>query len=118
VLLLLEAGVNVFSGNDNIRDSWWPYGDGDLLERAMLVGYRSGFNTDNQLVAAFDMVTANAARALGLKDYGLTAGAAADFVVLDARHVQEAVVARPKPRDVYKNGRLVARSGTIVAAAA
>ncbi|HBY26623.1 MAG TPA: cytosine deaminase, partial [Bradyrhizobium sp.] len=94
VLLLRDAGVNVFSGNDNIRDSWWPYGDGDLLERAMMVGYRSGFNTDDQLVAAFDMVTANAARALCLRDYGLTVGAAADFVVLDARHVQEAVVAR------------------------
>ena len=49
VLLLRDAGVNVFAGNDNIRDSWWPYGDGDLLERAMIVGYRSGFNTDAQL---------------------------------------------------------------------
>lgn len=118
VLLLRDAGVNVFSGNDNIRDSWWPYGDGDLLERAMLVGYRSGFNTDEQLAVALEMVTANAARALGLAGYGLTVGGAADFIVLDARHVQEAVVARPKPRDVYKNGRLVARAGSIVAAAA
>jgi cytosine deaminase len=118
VLLLRDAGVNVFSGNDNIRDSWWPYGDGDLLERAMLVGYRSGFNTDDQLAAAFDMVTANAARALGLTGYGLSVGGMADFVVLDAQHVQDAVIARPKPRDVYKNGRLVARGGTIVAAAA
>ncbi|WP_426434602.1 amidohydrolase family protein [Bradyrhizobium genosp. P] len=118
VLLLRDAGVNVFSGNDNIRDSWWPYGDGDLLERAMLVGYRSGFNTDDQLATAFDMVTANAARALGLTGYGLTVGGAADFFVLDAEHVQEAVVARPKPRDVYKNGRLIARGGTMTAAAA
>ncbi|QDW37294.1 amidohydrolase family protein [Bradyrhizobium sp. KBS0727] len=118
VLLLRDAGVNVFSGNDNIRDSWWPYGDGDLLERAMLVGYRSGFNTDDQLAAAFDMVTSNAASALGLTNHGLTVGGTADFVVLDARHVQEAVVARPKPRDVYKNGRLVACGGTVVAAAA
>ena len=118
VLLLRDAGVNVFSGNDNIRDSWWPYGDGDLLERAMLVGYRSGFNTDEQLAVALEMVTANGARALGLAGYGLTVGGAADFLVLDARHVQEAVVARPKPRDVYKNGRLVARAGSIVAAAA
>ena len=38
--------------------------------------------------------------------------------MLDARHVQEAVVARPKSRDVYKNGRLVARNGAIVTAAA
>jgi cytosine deaminase len=114
VLLLREAGVNVFAGNDNIRDSWWPYGDGDLLERAMIVGYRSGFNTDALLAVALDMVTTNAARALGLANYGLVEGGAADFVVLAAQHVQEAVVARPKPRDVYKKGRLVARNGAIV----
>ena len=117
IQLLRDAGVNVFGGNDNIRDSWWPYGDGDLLERAMIIGYRSGFSTDADLATAFDMVTTNAALALGLSKYGVTEGAPADFVVLDARHVQEAVVARPKSRDVYKNGRLVARNGAIMTAA-
>lgn len=116
VLLLRDAGVNVFGGNDNIRDSWWPYGDGDLLERAMIIGYRSGFSTDADLAFALEMVTANAARALGLESYGIVEGAAADFVVLDAENVQEAVVARPKPRDVYKNGRLIAQGGAVVTA--
>lgn len=116
VMLLHEAGVNVFAGNDNIRDSWWPYGDGDLLERAMIVGYRSGFNTDAELALAFDMVTAHAARALHIKDYGLAEGGLADFVVLAAEHVQEAVIARPKPRHVYKAGRLIARNGATVSA--
>jgi cytosine deaminase len=115
VQILHEAGVNVFSGNDNIRDSWWPFGDGDLLERAMIIGYRSGFYTDAELALAFEMVTSHGAKALGLKNYGLVEGGAADFLVLDAQHVQEAVVARPKPRDVYKAGRLVARNGAIVA---
>lgn len=114
VLLLHEAGVNVFAGNDNIRDSWWPYGDGDLLERAMIVGYRSGFNTDAELALAFDMVTSYAARALNITGYGLVEGGPADFLVIDAQHVQEAVIARPKPRDVYKAGRLVARNGVTV----
>ncbi|MFZ5733402.1 MAG: amidohydrolase family protein [Pseudomonadota bacterium] len=116
VLLLRDAGVNVFAGNDNIRDSWWPYGDGDLLERAMIIGYRSGFSIDADLAFALEMVTANAARALGLETYGIVEGGAADFVVLDAANVQEAVVARPKPRDVYKNGRLIAQGGAIVTA--
>lgn len=114
VLILHEAGVNVFSGNDNIRDSWWPYGDGDLIERAMIVGNRSGFFTDAELALAFEMVTSHGAKALGLTNYGLVEGGAADFVVLDGAHIQEVVVTRPKPRDVYKAGRLVARNGTIV----
>lgn len=111
---LRAAGVTVFSGSDNIRDSWWPYGDGDMLRRANVIGHRSAFFTDGELVEAFDLVSAAGARALGLDDYGLRPGARADFVVLDAAHVPEAVVAVPSSRDVYKNGRLVARQGRLL----
>ncbi|MDU1667461.1 MAG: amidohydrolase family protein, partial [Bradyrhizobium sp.] len=114
VALLRAAGVTVFSGNDNIRDSWWPYGDGDLLNRAMMVGYRSGFYVDEELRIAFDLVTAAGAKALRLAGYGLNVGARADFVTLDAEHVPEAVVAVPKGRSVYKDGRLVARDGRVL----
>lgn len=111
VLPLRKAGVTIFAGNDDIRDSWWPYGDADMLERAMLISYRSGFLTDDELEAAFDMISDSAARALGIQDYGLRVGAKADFVVLDAQHVPEAVVARPPRTAVYKSGRLVASEG-------
>jgi cytosine deaminase len=115
VKLLRAAGVTVFSGNDNIRDSWWPYGDGDMLRRAMTIGYRSGFNVDAELEMAFDVVTAAGAAALRLEGYGLQVGAKADFVTLQAKHIPEAVVAVPVPRTVYKNGRCVARDGKVEA---
>ncbi|NTF45655.1 amidohydrolase family protein [Agrobacterium rhizogenes] len=114
VALLRSAGVTVFSGSDNIRDSWWPYGDGDMLGRAMMIGYRSGFYTDDELKAAFDIVTESGARALRLEDYGLRVGAKADFVTLKAEHVPEAVVAVSKGRSVYKAGKLVARDGAVL----
>ena len=111
VAALRTAGVTVFAGSDNIRDSWWPYGDGDMLGRAMLIGYRSGFYTDAELTIAFDTVTAAGAKALGLPDYGLSVGAKADFVALDAAHIPEAVVAIPSRRKVFKAGALVAQDG-------
>ena len=114
VALLRSAGVTVFSGSDNIRDSWWPYGDGDMLGRAMMIGYRSGFYTDDELKAAFDIITESGARALRLEDYGLRVGAKADFVTLKAEHVPEAVVAVPKGRSVYKAGKLVASNGAVL----
>ena len=114
VSMLRDAGVTVFGGNDNIRDSWSPYGDGDLLRRAMLIGYRSDLRTDADLAFAFDMVTSAGAKALGIEPYGLTVGAPADFVVLQAAHVAEAVVAVPKPRSVYKSGRCIARDGALL----
>lgn len=114
ILSLRAAGVTVFSGNDNIRDSWWPYGDGDMLRRAMTLGYRSGFNIDEELRAAFDVVTEAGAKALRLEGYGLRIGAKADFVTLNAAHVPQAVVGVPQGRAVYKAGMLVASNGTIV----
>lgn len=80
----------------------------------MLIGYRSGFYTDEELAAAFDLVTDSAARALGIDDYGLKSGAPADFIVLDAQHVPEAVVGRPARKAVYKGGRPVARDGAFL----
>ncbi|MFC6447902.1 amidohydrolase family protein [Shinella zoogloeoides] len=114
VALLRGEGVNVFAGSDNIRDSWWPYGDGDMLGRAMMIGYRSGFYTDEELSAAFDVVTAAGAKALGLEGYGIAVGAKADFVTLAAAHVPEAVVALPKGRRVFRAGRLVAENEAMV----
>lgn len=114
VAALRQAGVTVFSGNDNIRDSWWPYGDGDMLNRANMIGYRSGFYTDEELLAAFDVVTDAGARALRLDGYGLRVGAKADFVTLNAAHVPEAVAGPPKGRSVYKEGVLIARDGGVL----
>ncbi|SIO06533.1 cytosine deaminase [Singulisphaera sp. GP187] len=111
VMELRQAGVTVFSGSDNIRDSWWPYGDGDMLGRAMMIGYRSGFYTDEELGVAFELVTEEGAKALGLSDYGLRVGASADFVTLTAEHIPEAVVSVPKPRSVYKAGQCVVSNG-------
>lgn len=113
VAALRKAGVTVFSGSDNIRDSWWPYGDGDMLRRANMIGHRSGFFTDNQLAAAFDVVTQAGAEAMGLEHYGLGVGDWADLVVLHAQHVPEAVVGVPGGRKVYKRGRLVAENGRV-----
>ena len=114
VTILRQAGVTVFSGSDNIRDSWWPYGDGDMLRRANIIGYRSGFYEDWELASAFDVVTAAGAKALRLQDYGIVPGAKADFVTFAAQHVPEAVVAVPGGRSVYKAGKLVARHGKLV----
>lgn len=111
---LREAGVRVFAGNDNIRDAWWPYGNGDLLQRAMLIGYRSGFHTDDELRIALDLVTHAPASVIGLKDYGLSPGDEASFVVLDARNGADAVAGVPCARRVVVRGEwLPARASSL-----
>lgn len=108
VVKLRDAGVRVFAGSDNVRDAWSPFGNGDMLERAMLVAYRAGLRTDAGLALAFDLATASAARALGYGPYGLEVGARGDFIALEAETLAEAVVNRPPRSLVVKSGRVIA----------
>jgi len=103
VMRLSDAGVHVFAGNDNIRDAWWPYGNGDLLQRAMLIGYRSGFYTDDALRLALDMITHAGAKVIGQQGYGIAPGHEATFVVIDAPHGAAAVAGVPA-RTVVRRG--------------
>lgn len=106
ILRLRAAGVNVFAGNDNIRDAWWPYGNADMLQRAMLIGYRSGFYSDEDLNVALAMATTAGAAVMEKRDYGLAVGNEATFIVLDAPNAAAAVAAVPARRQMVRRGQL------------
>jgi cytosine deaminase len=112
-LALREAGVNVCLGSDGIRDAWSPMGNGDMLERAMLLAFRFDLNKDEELAAAFAAATVNGARALGCEGYGLEMGQAADFLLIPVQTLGEAVVSRPV-RQVYRGGQLIASGGRLL----
>ena len=114
---LHEAGVVMCCGSDGIRDTWGPYGNADMLERAMIVGLRNNLRRDDEVELALDMVTHGGAKAMELEGYGLAAGCHADIVLVDAQAPAEAVAERPPRRLVLKRGRVVARDGKALATA-
>ncbi len=108
---LVQAGVVVCAGSDGIRDTWGPYGNADMLERAMFIGQRYNLRRDDELALALDVVTKGGACALGLANYGLSPGCSGDLVLVEAESIAEAVAQRPGRRTVIKRGRVVAREG-------
>lgn len=110
----VEEGVVVCGGSDGVRDCWTPYGNGDMLERAMLIGLRNNFRRDEEIKLALDACTFGGAAALGVDKYGISAGCVADLVLVPAETPAEAVAARPNRRTVVKRGRLVVDSGHVV----
>ena len=114
---LREAGVKVAAGSDGIRDFWSPYGNGDMLERAMFVGLRNDFRRDDDLELALDVCTFGGAKVMGLVGYGLEAGCRADLVVVPGETLADVVVSRPPRKLVVKNGRVVAREGKALVSA-
>jgi len=111
---LREAGVAVGAGSDGVRDAWTPFGNADMLERAMLIAFRNGFRTDPLLHDALDIATRSNAAILGLEGYGLEPGCRADLVVVPGETLGEIVAMRPPRSLVLTGGRVVARDGQCV----
>lgn len=104
---LLDAGVNVAAGQDCIRDPFYPFGTGQMLDVVHTLCHADHMTTPKRLAQAMDTVTSNAAAAMRLKGYGVKPGCHADLVVLPACDEHEAIRTRPRPTWVLKRGRLV-----------
>jgi cytosine deaminase len=110
---LRAAGVRVFLGSDNVRDAWSPFGNGDMLERAAIAARQQVLVEDEELALAFELVTTAAAAAMGKPDYGIAPGRPADFLLIDAGSLAEAVAAHTPGRETYKRGRRVGREPSV-----
>jgi cytosine/creatinine deaminase len=106
---LLAAGVNVALGHDSIMDPWFPMGRGDMLAAAQLALYLCQMSGYEEINDVLDLITTNAARALGIADeYGIAEGKSANFLVVDAPSAFEALRLVPARLHVFKGGREVA----------
>ena len=112
---LMAAGVNLAFGHDCVMDPWYSLGSADMLEVAQMGLHVAQMTSQAQMQSCFDAVTVNAARVMGLVDYGLTPGCQADFVLLQARSAVEALRLRPPRLRVIRRGRLLASTPPVVA---
>lgn len=103
---LRDGGVNVCIATNNIRNAFTPYGNGDILQTAMLaipVGHLGGAA---DLATVLPMITDNPARAIGLTNYGIGIGKQADVVLLDTKVKNNSIIDIPERLFVVKNGRV------------
>jgi len=107
---LMAAGVNVGFGHDCVMDPWYPLGSGDMLEVAQMGLHVAQMTSLDGMRECFNAVTVNNARVLGLADYGIEPGKAADCVLLQARSTIEAIRLRAQRLWVMRRGKVIARS--------
>lgn len=108
VSLLLEQGVNVIYGSNNIQNPFTPFGTADPLDTGMLLAQTAYMGTKQDVVTLIDMATTRAAEALEIANYGLRVGADADLVLFEASNLRSAFYERSPRRYVWKRGQLVA----------
>jgi len=129
--LLTHDGIAVGHGTDNDRDFVLPHGNANQLE-AMLVlvnklhgaaelagpgaEYR-WLESNEGLRSLWSMVTYGGARVTGIADeYGIAEGNPANLAVFESASPEWAIVDGDDPSYVIKDGRVVARDGTVLPA--
>ncbi|MEZ0168291.1 amidohydrolase family protein [Microvirga sp. TS319] len=114
IMRLKAAGVRVGGGCDGIRDTWGPWGQPDMLDRAKVIGMKNGVRSDAELEQVLHIVSQGGADVMRLEDYGLEIGCNADLTLLTGETLAHAVVdVAPRPL-VIKRGRVTARRGQAV----
>jgi cytosine/creatinine deaminase len=107
---LLEEGVLVCLGQDDISDAYYPFGRNNMLEVAFLAAHLLWMTTTEDLNKLYDMITTQAFRAMGLPGMELRTGSPADLVILQASSILEALRTHAAPQHVISHGRLVEAS--------
>ena len=107
---LLEEGVNVCLGQDDISDGYYPFGRNNMLEVAFLAAHLLWMTTNRELETLYDMITVNAARAMNINHQSLKIGAPAHLVVLSGPNVLEALREHAAPLHVISHGKLIDRA--------
>ncbi len=113
---LKAAGVNVAFGHDCVMDPWYSLGSGDMLEVAHMAIHAAPMTSREAMRGAFESITVNSAKAMGLDGYGLEVGAKADLVLLQASDPIEAIRLKATRLAVVKAGKIVARAPPRVSA--
>jgi cytosine deaminase len=102
---LYKAGVRIALGQDDIADAYYPFGRNNMLEVAFLAAHLMWMNSRQEMEILYDLITTNAAEALGEEGHNLVEGGTADLVVLNAESIWEAIWNHEAPLYVIKSGQ-------------
>jgi cytosine/creatinine deaminase len=108
VAMLLEAGINVVCGTDNLRDPFVRYGQADPIAAVLLLAQLLRYLSNRELETLWQTISVNPARMMRLPQYGIAPGYPADLVILQATSISDAILHQSDRLAVFKRGQLVA----------
>ncbi|AKM46651.1 Cytosine/adenosine deaminase or related metal-dependent hydrolase [Edwardsiella anguillarum] len=107
---MLQAGINVCFGHDDVFDPWYPLGTANMLQVLhmglhvyQLMGYA-------QIDEGLALIGSHSAKTLGLQGYGVAPGCRASLLVLPAESGFDAVRRQVPVRYSLRDGCLIAET--------
>jgi cytosine deaminase len=106
---LIDAGVTVGGGGDNVQDFFHPLGCGDPLQTAALLVI--GGQLD--IPTAYRLVSEGARAAMRLPANGVSPGLPAELMAVRGSSLQHVLATTTEDRLVFRRGRLVERTRVV-----
>jgi cytosine deaminase len=108
---LLEAGLNVCFGHDDIFDPWYPLGTGNMLQvlhMGLHICQMMGYDDINESI---DLITSNSARTLNIQEeYGIEEGKRANLIILPAENGYDAIRRQTPILYSIRDGKVLAKT--------
>ncbi|USG64903.1 cytosine deaminase [Brevibacillus ruminantium] len=108
---MVQEGINVCFGHDDIFDPWYPLGTGNMLQVLFMGIHACQLMGYEQIVNSIDLITENSAKTLHLGDqYGIEEGRPANLIVLNARDEYDAIRRQVSVRYSIRHGKIIAET--------
>lgn len=108
---LLEAGLNVCFGHDDIFDPWYPLGTGNMLQVLHMGLHLCQMMGYSEINNSIDLISKNSARTLNiLNEYGIEEGKPGNLIILPAENGYDAVRRQVSVMYSIRKGKIIAET--------
>lgn len=108
---LLEAGLNVSFGHDDVFDPWYPLGTGNMRDTVFMGLHVCQMMGYEDIMNSYKLITYNAAKTLHLGDsYGIRGKNPADFIILNGDNFYNVLNKKSEILYSFRKGKLLAKT--------
>ncbi|KLN65115.1 cytosine deaminase [Vibrio sp. VPAP30] len=108
---MLNAGINVCFGHDDVFDPWYPLGTANMLQVLHMGLHVTQVMGYDQVNNGLDLISTNSARTLNIQDkHGIEQGKPGSLLILPAENGFDAVRRQVPVRYSVRNGKVIAET--------
>ncbi|MDD1388384.1 cytosine deaminase [Pediococcus pentosaceus] len=108
---LLENNVNVSFGEDDIKDPWYPMGDGNMLDSIHMGIHATQLMGYSQIMNSYNLTTNNGAKTLNITDhYGIEVGKPANCLIFNTDNFYNELNERKELLYSIHNGKVIVKT--------
>ena len=101
-------GINVAFGEDDIKDPWYPMGNGNMMDVLHMGLHATQIMGYTEIMNSYRFITKNGARTMQVQDsYGIELGKPANFLIFNAKNWYDALNERAELLYSVHNGNVL-----------